>query len=320
LIRRARHLLAAAGSVAILAGGMALAGAGASSANTLPACKASPQVNCNTNVAVPGLGGIFQNGGVAGYYGADDAHTQYRWVQTVVNATPQLVDLNGPLSSEIYPATTGVELCDPNSGVALKLSLGFVGGAYRIAYIIGKFPTFGPKAQPDPCIQSNFQTSGSIFRFGTLITPLFTINANDQVFLSISYSQGSHHTRPSVQFTACDQQAADNGQAGACRQATRSVRSLSLYEFGIGTFTPLSVLTAGANFQFQHFSSSYVACYSCAAPVHVAQVQSVGPFGTGGLWEAQFANSGSQVTMSPNDTLGKPTGGSFSLFNGSTSI
>ena len=309
MIRRARHLLAAAGSVALLAGGMALAGATASSAVTVPACDAATQVNCFTSVAPPGSSG--QNGGIAGYYGADDGATQYRWVQTVVNATPQLVDLNGIGGGQ---ATTGVELCDPNSGVAIKLSLGFYdpANAYRIAFLIGRFPTgHQPGALPDPCIQSNFQTSGNIFHIGTLLG-LYTINPGDQIFMSISYRNGPHHSH-SVLFTACDQ------QNGACRQATRDVRSLSLYEFGIGTFQPASVLTAGAVNQFQHFSSSYIACYSCAAPVHISQVQSVGPFGIGGLWEAQFANSSSQVVMSPKDTLGQPTGGSFSLFNGSTS-
>jgi len=311
LIRRARYILAAAGTAAVLAGGMTLAGAGAASAQPLPNCLTTGS-HCFTSVAAPGS--LFQNGGVAGYYGADDSHTHYRWVQTVVNASPELVDLNGPLGSELYPATTGVELCDPNNGVAIKLSLGFVNGAYRVAYIVGKFPTnpFNPNSQPDPCIQSNFQTSGSIFRFGTLLG-FFPISAGDQVFLSISYTNpnGRHHQ---LLFNACD------ANTGACRQATINSRTLSLFEFGIGTFTPANVLTGGAVNFFQHFSSSYIACYSCNAPVHISTVQSVGPFGNGGLWESQFANSSSQVVMSPNDTLGQPTGGSFSMYNGSTSI
>jgi hypothetical protein len=312
LIRRARHLLAAAGTVALLAGGMAMAGAGASSALTVPVCKTFPgtTVNCFTSVGTPGIGTIFQGGGVGGYYGADDGHTQFRYVQSVVTATPELVDLNGP-AANIFPATTGVELCDPNNGVAIKLSLGFLDttGTYRVAYQIGQFPV---GVTMDPCIQTNFHTSGSIFHFGTLLGA-FPITAGDQVFLSISYQSGAHHSH-SVLFTACD------SNNLACRQASHSVRSLSLYEFGIGTFTPANVLTGGAINFFQHFSSSYIACYSCAGPVHISQVQSVGPFGAGGLWEAQFANSSSQVTMSPNDTLGQPTGGSFSMYNGSTSI
>jgi hypothetical protein len=310
LIRRARYLLAAAGSAAVLAGGMTLAGAGAASAQPLPSCLVTG-FHCFTSVAAPGS--ITQNGGVAGYYGADDGHTHYRWVQTVVNASPQLVDLSGALAPGL--ATTGVELCDPNSGVAIKLSLGFVRslGGYRVAYQVGKFPTnpFNSKSQPDPCIQSNFQTSGTIFRVGTLLG-FFPISAGDQIFMSISYTN-PNGTGHQLLFNACD----DN--TGACRQAHISIRTLSLFEFGIGTFTPVNVLTGGAVNFFQHFSSSYIACYSCA-PVHISTVQSVGPFGNGGLWESQFANSSSQVVMSPNDTLGQPTGGSFSMFNGSTSI
>jgi hypothetical protein len=283
--------------------------AGPASAQTLPSCLGNPQVNCFTSVATPGIGTIFQGGGVGGYTGLEDGHTHYRWVQTVVNASPQLVDLNGP-ASLIFPATTGIQLCDPNNGLAIKMSLGFVNtlGQYRVAFLIGRFPT----NTADPCIQSNFHTSGSIFRFGTLLQN-FNIGTGDQVFMSISYTNPNGPTHQLI-FNACDQQNL------ACRHATLRTRALDLTEFGIGTFTPANVLTGGAVNLFQHFSSSYIACYSCAAPVHISTVQSLGPFGNGGLWEAQFANSSSQVTMSPNDTLGQPTGGSFSMFNGSTSI
>jgi hypothetical protein len=308
LIRRARYLLVAAGSAAILAGSMTLAGAGAASAYTLPSCLVTGY-HCTTSVAAPGS--LFQNGGAAGYYGADDNHTHYRFVQTIVNASPQLIDLNGPLGSELYPATTGVELCDPNSGVALKLALGFFNGSYQVAYLVGKFPTHGPAATADPCIQSNFQTSGSIFRFGTLMG-LTGIPQNSNVYLGIYYdpTPGAHFHQ--ISFGACDD------ATGACRQAyTHSRFSLNLFEFGIGTFTPANVLTAGAVNYFQTFSSSEVTCYSCAGMVPISTVQSVGPFGAGGLYEAQFANSSSQVVMSPNDTL---SGTTFKMYNGSTSI
>jgi hypothetical protein len=301
LIRRARYLLAAAGSAAILAGGMTLAGP--ASAQQLPACDAATQFHCFTSVAAPGS--LFQNGGVSGYYGADDGHTHYRWVQTVVNASPQLIDLNGALAD--YPATTGVSLCDPNSGAAAKISLGFVGGIYQVRYRVGSFPT----GTADPCIQSP-RLFGALFRAGTLLA-IPGVSQGDEIFMSISYTNPNGRTH-SFLFNACD---ANNGQ---CRQASVRTRALSLFEFGIGTFTPVNVLTGGAVNLFQHFSSSYIACYSCAAPVHISTVQSVGAFGNGGLWESQMANSSSQVVMSPNDTLGVPTGGSFSMYNGSTSI
>jgi hypothetical protein len=121
-------MLAAAGSVAFLVGGMAMAGS--ASAQTLPSCATG--VRCTTDVAAPGSLG--EDGGVAGYYGADDNHTHYRYVQTTVTATPQLIDLNGPLSSEIYPASVGDELCDPNTGQIAQISLGNINGVYEVAW------------------------------------------------------------------------------------------------------------------------------------------------------------------------------------------
>ncbi len=299
MIRRTTTMLAAAGSVAFLVGGMALTGS--ASAASLPSCATGS--HCTTSTAVPGSLG--QNGGTAGYYGADDNHTHYRFVQTTVGASPQLVDLNGPLSSELYPASVGNELCDPNDGVTAQISLGFVGGKYQVAYIVGKYP----KAA-DPCIQNNFQTSGNIFRSGTLLG-LNGISAGDQVYLGIYYDPSGTH-RHQLSFGACDI------TTGICRQAYTSSRyQLEFWEFGIGTFLPGSVLTGGAVNKFETFTSNDVTCYSCAGPVPITSVSPVNSFGAGGLYEAQTANSSSQVTLSPNDTL-TPT--SFSMYNGSTSI
>jgi len=292
-------MLAAAGSVAFLVGGMALTGS--ASAASLPSCATGS--HCTTDVAAPGSLG--EDGGVAGYYGADDNHTHYRFVETTVGASPQLVDLNGPLSSEIYPASVGDELCDPNDGVTAQISLGFVGGKYQVAFTVGKFP----KAA-DPCIQNNFQTSGSIFKDGTLLG-LNGISAGDQVYLAIYYTPSGNHVHQ-LSFGACDI------TTGICRQAyTHSRFQLEFWEFGIGAFTPANVLTGGAVNKFETFSSDNVTCYSCAHWVPISSVSPVNPFGAGGLYEAQFANSSSQVVLSPNDTL---SGASFSMFNGSTSI
>ncbi len=300
MIRKTTTMLAAAGSVAFLVGGMALTGS--ASAQTLPSCATG--VRCTTDVAAPGSLG--EDGGVAGYYGADDNHTHYRFVQTTVTASPQLVDLNGPLSSEIYPATVGDELCDPNDGITAQISLGFgPNGKYDVAYIVGKYP----KAA-DPCIQNNFQTSGSIFRDGSLLA-LNGINPGDKVYLGIYYTPTGRHVHQ-LSFGACDE------TTGICRQAYTSSRfQLEFWEFGIGAFVPASVLTGGAVNHFETFSSSDVTCYSCSGAVPISSVSPVNSFGAGGLYEAQFANSSSQVVLSPNDTL---SGDTFNMFNGSTSI
>ena len=292
-------MLAAAGSVAFLVGGMALTGS--ASAASLPSCATG--VRCTTDVAAPGSLG--EDGGVAGYYGADDNHTHYRFVQTTVTATPQLVDLNGPLSSELYPASVGDELCDPNDGITAQISLANIGGTYEVAYIVGKYP----KAA-DPCIQNNFQTSGNIFRSGSLLA-LNGINAGDKVYLGIYYTPSGRHQHQ-LSFGACDE------TTGICRQAYTSSRfQLEFWEFGIGAFVPASVLTGGAVNHFETFSSSDVTCYSCAGAVPISSVSPVNSFGAGGLYEAQFANSSSQVVLSPNDTL---SGDTFNMYNGSTSI
>jgi hypothetical protein len=293
-------MLAAAGSVAILAGGMALAGS--ASAASLPSCATS--THCTDNVAAPGS--IFENGGVAGYYGADDNHTHYRFVQTTVTASPQLIDVNGPLSSEEYPATVGAELCDPNTGITAQISLGYYDGAYTVAWIVGRGFTAA-----DPCIQDNFiNGTANIFRTGNLLS-LPGVAEGDQIYLGIYYTPGGHHQHQ-LSFGACDI------TQGVCRQAYTSSRfSLNFWEFGIGSFVPLSVLTGGAVNEFETFAYDQVTCYSCSHAVNISSVAPVNPFNVGGLWEAEFSNSSSQVVMSPNDTL---SGAKFNMYNGSTSI
>jgi hypothetical protein len=299
-------MLAAAGSVAILAGGMALAGS--ASAASLPSCLNGTR--CTETTATPGS--ISEPGGVAGYYGADDNHTHYRFVQTVVTASPQLIDVNGPLSSKYYPATVGDELCDPNDGVNAQISLGYTATfGWQVFYVVGKFPVSPSGGSADPCIQDNYLANGgSIYRVGTLLG-LTGVSEGDQIYLGIYYTPGGHHEHQ-LSFGACDI------TSGECRQAYTSTRySLNFWEFGIGAFAPAEVLTGGAVNLFDTFSYDQVTCYSCSHAVNVSAVQPVNQFGIGGLYEAEFANSSSQVVMSPNDSL---SGAKFSMFNGSTSI
>jgi hypothetical protein len=293
LIRSVTNILAAAGSVAILAGGMALAGAGSASAAALPSCASG--LHCQNNTA-----------GVAGYYGADDNHTHYRYVQTEVTATPQLVNLNGQGAGG-KPGQVGVELCDPNTGFAAQLSLGFINGKLEARYRVGVF--FTPNS--DQCVENGFTN----FNFADG-QPLFntstqnTISFGDQLTLAIYYTPGGRHFHQ-ISFGVCD------ATAGVCRQAyNNSPVAVNFFEFGIGAFANNQALTAGAVNPLDTFSLDEVTCYSCKSMVPISTVAPVNPTGTGGLTETRFVNSSSQVTMSPNDSL---SGSTFSIWNGSTS-
>jgi hypothetical protein len=271
-------------------------------AASLPSCATA--YHCTTDVAAPGS--IWEDGGVAGYYGADDNQTHYRFVQTTVTATPALIDVNGPLSSELYPATVGDDLCDPNDGITAQISLGYWDGKYQVGYYVG---AGGPAA--DPCTQDNF-VNGSInvFKVGTLLG-LNGISPNDKIYLAIYYDPSGKHFHH-LSFGACDE------TTGICRQAyTQTKFQLEFWEFGIGSFLPLSVLTSGADNRFETFSGDDVTCYTCSGPVEISTVSPANSFGAGGLYENQFANSSSQVVLSPKDSL---SGDTFSEYNGSTSI
>lgn len=280
-------MLAAAGSAAILVGGMALT-AGPASAATLPLC---PGANCVTNAL-----------GVAGYYGAEDGQTHYRYVQTVTTAEPQLVNLNGQDADST--GAVGVELCDPNTGIAAQLGLANIDGTFEAIYLVGHF---SPTSTADPCIQNGVLTH--VFRAGT---PLLAngISAGNQVSLAIFYSP-SGRNKHTLSFGVCV-------IGSVCRSATTSTRySLNFWEFGIGAAANTVSLTAPPDNFLDTFSDNTVTCYSCAHSVPITSVSPVASFGTGGLTQAQWANSSSQLIMSPLNSL--TSGNVFSLSNGSTS-
>ena len=295
MIRRARYILAAAGTVAVLAGGMALAGAGTASAATFPSCATG--VRCSSNSA-----------GSAGYYGADDNHTHYRYVQTVTTAAPQLVNLNGEARNagqlSNYQGSVGVELCDPNIGFAAQISLGSTTTGYQVRYRVGFFTT----PQADPCIQNGFVNFA--FSQGTPLG-LNTISTNDQIALAIWYAPAGpffHH----ISFSVCDI------TSQVCRQAyTSGPFNLNFWEFGIGAIANHVHLTGGAINPVVAMTDNEVTCYSCSHAVPISEVTPVNPFGIGGLWESQFVNLSSQVQLSPNDSLA--SNGNFKLWSGSTS-
>jgi hypothetical protein len=274
---------------------MALAGAGPAFAGTLPSCATG--VNCTNNGPTPA-------GGTAGYYGANDNHTHYKFVNTVTVATAQLVNLNGVNNN----GSTGVTLCDPNTGQVAQLSLGFnnahgtLPAGFHVAWAIGKYMNNAS----EPCVQ-NANKFLNPFRTGNLLQ--FTgISGGDKINLSISYNPSS----PSLSFNACDI------TSGVCRQALKSSPTRNFWEAGIGAFTAKQGLTAPANNPLDANSSNTVQCYSCAAAVPITSISPVNPFNIGGLFETQLVNVSTQVTMSPNDSLSASTD-DFGIWNGSTS-
>ena len=143
MIRRARYFLAAAGTAAILAGGMALAGARPAFAGTLPSCAGG--VNCTNS-----------NG--------DSMRRDGRLLRCRRQPHPLQVrvdrDRGHPAAGEAERGappeqgdcgSTGVTLCDPNTGQVAQLSLYAVApGAYRVLYVVGHFLT----STSEPCIQN----------------------------------------------------------------------------------------------------------------------------------------------------------------------
>ena len=295
MIRRARNIVAVAGTAAVLT----VAWAGAAAAASIP---------------------LVSNGnGTAGYYGADDNHTHYRFVQTVVTATPQLVSLNG--ETAMGPGAVGAELCDPNIGDVAQISLAWnpklglidphthmpVGG-YQVRDAFGNFGNF---LAPDPCIQTGFVKYAAFWNRGTVLSN-FTINQNDRIYLGIYYNpnQTSSHFQQ-ISYGVCDI------TQGVCRQAWSVSRySLNFWEFGIGAFANNVALTSPAFSAVSPFTNNEVTCYSCSGAIPISKVTPVNPFGIGGLTEAQFTNVSSQVVMSPNNSLN--AAGDFTVYNGST--
>jgi hypothetical protein len=304
LIRRARYLVAAAGSAAILAGAMTLAGATAASA-LAPAPSCATGVRCTNNSGnVLTTPKTFSHG-IAGYYGADDLHTHYRFVSTVVTATPGLINLNGFAGkTPVHEGGVGVSLCDPTSGQAAQVSLGYDGTQYLLRWAVG---TFGPSGSftSDPCIQVGFLHPQFFHGFGTIKG----VNPGDQVYLAIYYSTNGPFFHQ-FSFGAIDI------TQGIVRQAWSGGKfNLSLTEFGIGAFSGHNFIQGGAINPLDTFTNNYVTCYSCPGAVPITSVQPVNPFNAGGLYEAQFTNTSGQVQISPLDSL-TPT--LFKEWSGST--
>lgn len=302
MIRKTTMMLAAAGSAAILAGSIALAGS--ASAASLPSCATG--YRCTTN-----SGNLFTgtlSSGVAGYYGADDNHTHYRYVQTVVTATTSLANLNGT-GGGAFGGGVGTELCDPNNGRAAQISLSYNGPVlgYQLIWSVGNFGTSGSVA--DPCVQTGFAFPNSFRHVGTLLS-LPGISAGDQIYMGIYYNPiGNSVHFHQISFGACDI------TTGICRQAYSQAFRLEFWEFGIGAFSAANFVQGGAINPLGTLSHNVVTCYSCTVQTPLTSIQPVNPFGIGGLYEAQFANTSGQIQMSPLDSL---TPSAFKIWSGST--
>ena len=286
MIRRARNILATAGSVAILAGGMALAGAGTASAATLPSCAAN--VNCNSNAF-----------GAAGYNGADDSHTHYRYVATVTTAATGLINLNGTNPGTGSNAgTSGVTLCNENTGIVAQLSLGYFGSppAFHLAFLVGRYFT-GPGGAPEPCVQDAGLVAIPIFTKGTLLNNI-GISVGDELALSITYDGVSH----SLTFGAFDV------TSKVFRSATVPNLNTSWTEYGIGVASQNTHLTPVIpGLEVAAYSANQVACYSCANTVPITSVSPVNPFNIGGQYESQLVNISFDPIISPLDSLAVST-------------
>lgn len=280
------------------------------------ALAASPAHAATANMATV----LFNNttAGEAGYYGADDNHTHYRFTETTVEASPSLVNLNG----DTTPGVVGTELCDPNTGSVAEIGLWWNAsdGKYEISYEgpgvtnYNKLPIH--ISQTDPCVQSGISAplGDSSGDAPELVGPAaadngYVINKDDQVYLGEYYTPTGRHYHQ-ISFGACDL------TQGWCVQAYGGSKSgLEFWEFGTGALTTQFSLTAPADNLLETFNSSRVTCYGCKSSIPISDVLPVGGFG-GGLTEAQYINSSSQVVMSPNGSL---SGSDFSLYEGSTS-
>ena len=344
--RRGVRFAGLALAVGLVAGGTGAAFAPAASAISLPSC----------STVDPGTAPNFVNSqhcwynlttGNAGYLGADDNHTHYRYVTTDLFNTPQLVDLNGTSKQGVV----GDELCDPNNhaygagGWAAEIGLFGNGGTAghsknTVFYAAG----FWASGAPDPCVNNaplvpvpDATTNcppgghGSVIGFsGSTSHPVFCGSFSDETAdpdgligvgdhlqnLAVYYDWNTHDSNyHRVSFGYCDTTTGICGQAYSPKATPVTVH---LWEFGVGAFSAAQQLTTlSTSNPVDTFDNDFVTCYSCGSQTNIINVQPVNQFGAGGLEEAETANSSGQVTMGPANQL---TTSGFPIYNGSTSI
>lgn len=275
-----RSKLAAVAAAALVTGGLAFAAA-------LPASASIPQIN-NTHV------------GEAGYYVNDNGQTRIRDVQATTVVQNTFKHLNGDGSEG--PGGIGVELCNDNTNFAAQLGIQWSDSAqqFQIAYNWGTLVDPSASIQ-DPCAQDGLLNGGVGIQFPHPIVP----NVGDTLKFEIFYQPAGHHHYFQFKVTDVTQNRTEVQQISTAPQ--------NLYEAGIGVLTNETHLTGGAvnllnsfsGTSFNYYTSTH-AFNSISVPAHWD------------LEQAQFVNSSSQVTLSPNSSL-NPQGTAFSLFEGSTS-
>lgn len=262
-------------------------------------------------------------GGVAGYYGADDGHTHWRYVQAVVTVSQSLVNLNGSNTSS-PKAGEGAELCDENfdNGLGDAAQIGVFWnpdggpsgtGDYEVRYGFGDF---SPAPSPidvwdDPCIQGGVIAAGLNDR----LLANTVLHVGDKILVSVYYDPAaSGHGEHEIQFSATDE-----SQLNEHRSAVLAERAQSFTEYGIGVVSaPGVTLTAPALNLVGLIGHAAVNFYSSDKPAF--PVTSGKPYyGYGGLTEVQYVNGSGQTLMSPNGSLSVTDGdASFSVYEGST--
>ena len=246
-------------------------------------------------------------GGVAGYYGADDGHTHFRYTQVLVTATPTLNNLNGTGTSL---GAVGTELCDENAdggdGYAAQIGLYWNPGTgkYGIAYAWGDFAA---NTFDDACIDAGL-INPNIASAAQLLGNI-TIHAGDKILVAVYYNP-SGHGHHELQFSATDET-----QTNEHRSATESIPTQSFTEFGDGVVSDAATVTAALNNNLETFGDAVFTCYSCAKALPIAQDDKYYSMGDGGLSQVQYVNISDQPEISPNSSL---VSNAFTVFEGST--
>ena len=307
---------AMAGAVVMLA----MVPAVTAQAASLPSCSSS--YHCTANPVGTSTSGP---GNEAGYYGKNDNQTHYRYVQTITQAEPSLLNLS-TTNGEV--AGAGAQLCATSSNFGAQTGVVGVPGTtpgtvdYEVLWAYGSLPAL-PANFVDPCIQSGLLQPdidnthcplGGSATFGLVTCGRFnigTIATGDHILAAVYYTPGSNHHHQ-ISFGDCVV------ETGNCDQAySQHTVTEEFTEFGIGAFSPLS-FTAPPDNLLDTFASNEVTCYSCPHMVPITAVTPVNQIGAGGLYEADVINGSSQPVLSPNDSLSAGAD-TFAVYNGSTS-
>jgi hypothetical protein len=241
-------------------------------------------------------------GGVSGYYGADDGHTHWRFVQTTVVASPTLENLNGVSSTSL--GAVGVTLGNENTGQDAQIGLYDNAGKFGVAYDEGTVST----SFDDPVIDAGL-INPNITSAPQLLGNI-AIHSGDRILVSIYYDPASGgHGRHELQFSATDL-----SRVNEHRSATLSVHAISFTEYGIGVVSDAATVTAALNNNLETFAASDVNFYSSAKPAFPIS-QEKAYYGYAGLSQVQYTNVSDQPEISPNSSL---SGASFTVFEGST--